>query len=271
MKSLVDMVSDKVDTSLDVHILTDKREFKIEPCRVCKRPCAVTKFMAQAKVACNDHKERTVAPDKIREFDRSKETHVLTDKDKNKEVPCRSCGRPCVVTMFAAPDKVACKDCRTSVPRPKRVTKWERNGDSAVEVKTVEVFTVESFDKVYEPSLPFWPDGSPADRKRLIELATIETTLRLDLDEARADAIKARRNHTGSGDKPEFPSPAMIDLQAALEIAHENRRAQRRLMVDKLLKRDRAHAYDEVRDNATLEVERIPVYRQFGVEQEIAA
>lgn len=44
----------KLNPDLAQHVLTDKPNTKIEPCRTCGRPCVVTKFMAAIKVACNE-------------------------------------------------------------------------------------------------------------------------------------------------------------------------------------------------------------------------
>lgn len=45
-------------------------------------------------------------------FNPALEPEVLTDKDKTKDVPCRKCGRRCVVTLFATPEKTECLTCR---------------------------------------------------------------------------------------------------------------------------------------------------------------
>ncbi len=47
-------------------------------------------------------------------FDTTLETHVLTDKENTKTIPCVVCRRPCVVTTFLAPAKCRCKDHRNS-------------------------------------------------------------------------------------------------------------------------------------------------------------
>lgn len=130
-----------LDRDLDPCILTDKTEHKIFPCRKCHRACVVNRFAAIAKTECatcrgeskkqigkhgvgDEQKQPTQA-----EFDRSKEPHTLTDKEETKELPCRSCRRPCIVNQFAAPAKVACFDCRGSVSPPKRTIKIEKDND----------------------------------------------------------------------------------------------------------------------------------------------
>lgn len=47
-------------------------------------------------------------------FDTDLETHVLTDKENTKTIPCVVCRRPCVVTTFLAPAKCRCRDHKNS-------------------------------------------------------------------------------------------------------------------------------------------------------------
>ena len=166
--------NDSIDASLEPHILTDKPETKILGCRTCKRPCVVTRFASPMKTACKDHRDRHSDVTAVAgEFDRSKETHVLTDREQTKEVPCRSCKRPCVVTTFAAPAKVACRECRTTVPRPRKSVTYKQNGNRMEKVEVTQTFDMEKLmAAVNKPSLPFWPDGSDEDRERLRELAS---------------------------------------------------------------------------------------------------
>lgn len=118
------------------HVLTDKDKTKTVPCTVCGRDCVVTLFAAPAKVRCLDHRERAHSePETLREFDESKEEHVLTTKKHTKRVPCRVCGRPCVVTTFATPSKVACREHR-EVARPTRRVTIERTDDGRFEQRT---------------------------------------------------------------------------------------------------------------------------------------
>jgi hypothetical protein len=133
-----------LNRELEPEILTDKDQTKLVPCRVCGRGCIVTQFAAAGKVSCSEHKSRKAQPVAVRDFDRSKETHVLTDKDGTKEVPCRTCGRPCIVTTFASAAKVACRCCRTSAPKPKKTTEYKRkngNGGRHEAETTTQIFT----------------------------------------------------------------------------------------------------------------------------------
>lgn len=262
---LVEISNYEFDTTLEPHILTDKSRVKAAPCRVCKRPCIVTHFASVAKVACNDHRDRKVAPTKVKEFDRSKEAHVLTDKDKTKEVPCRSCGRPCIVTTFAAPDKVSCND-KACGGKAIRTTEWKKGEDgNAVEIKTFKVFDAEMIRKAMEPSLPYWPDGDKADRAELVELAQRELELREDFAEERARIFNIRRQERKDKVDEEAMTPLeteeLLQIQVNLDDAHILRRKQREHMVAKLKKRRGRRAYDEVRDEDTLDTERIPVRR----------
>jgi hypothetical protein len=154
-----------IDGTLEPHVLTDKEKTKIVGCRVCKRPCIVTYFMAPAKVACRDHQGRRAPTTVAHDVDKSKESHVLTDKAETKEVPCRHCGRTCVVTVFASASKVACNDCRERAPRPKKTTQYKRNSNGvAVRETTFEIASSEDlewtdwtvrkpfdFDTIYRP------------------------------------------------------------------------------------------------------------------------
>lgn len=117
-----DLLGEPCDLSLEPHVLTDKPETKTVGCRDCGRPCIVTRFASVAKVACLDHRDRHAKVEVIQKLDASKEPHVLTDKDETKTVPCRNCGRPCIVTRFASAAKVACNDCRKTAPAPKRTS-----------------------------------------------------------------------------------------------------------------------------------------------------
>lgn len=56
----------------------------------------------------------------IREFNEDLEPEILTDKEVTKVVPCRECGRPCVVTTFATPAKTRCNTCRGGQRAAKR-------------------------------------------------------------------------------------------------------------------------------------------------------
>lgn len=148
------------DHKAEAHLLTDKDEYKVVPCRTCKRPCIVNRFAAPAKVACLEHRERTVDVEGLREFDRSLEVHVLTDKDKTKECPCTTCGRPCVVNVFAAPAKVRCKDHGGAEHRPRKTTQIVKNGDRFQEVTTMEV--VDTKERVWAD----WALYTPMDIER---------------------------------------------------------------------------------------------------------
>src|SRR6185295_10950895 len=69
------------DDSLAWEVLTDKTEGKALPCRKCSRACIVNAFAAPAKTECTTCREGTESPEKVHEFDESKEEHVLTDKE----------------------------------------------------------------------------------------------------------------------------------------------------------------------------------------------
>lgn len=132
------------DPDLDPHVLTDKSSIKALPCRTCKRPCIVTRFASPAKTACLDHRDRHASITVVTELRDDKEAHVLTDKAETKTVPCRHCGRPCIVTLFASAPKVACLDCRKSAPRPKKTTEYatKKSGERQVET-TVTILSSE--------------------------------------------------------------------------------------------------------------------------------
>jgi hypothetical protein len=130
------------DLDLEPHVLTDKSSLKALPCRTCKRPCIVTQFASAAKTACNDHRDRHAPVTTVTEIRTDKEAHVLTDKEETKTVPCRHCGRPCVVTLFASAAKVACLDCRKSAPRPKKTTEYAtKKRDERQESTTVMIMS----------------------------------------------------------------------------------------------------------------------------------
>lgn len=124
------------DMELDPHVLTDKSNTKALPCRVCKRPCVVTQFASAAKTACLDHRDRHAPTTVVHDLKAGLEPHILTDKDETKNVPCRHCGRPCVVTRFASAAKVACLDCRKTAPRPRKTTEYKDNGDGRMVAET---------------------------------------------------------------------------------------------------------------------------------------
>lgn len=115
-KAIRQTVDEPTFSDLPPQVLTDKDEFKVLPCRECKRAVIVTRFAAPGKTACNDCRSKP-EPTKVREFDESKDEHVLTDKDQTKRVPCAVCGRPCIVTTFATPEKVRCNDHRAARAR----------------------------------------------------------------------------------------------------------------------------------------------------------
>jgi len=260
LAALIEINKNHVNTDLEPHILTDKDDVKLVGCRTCQRPCVVTRFMAPAKVACNDHRDRKVKADAVHEFDRSKETHVLTDKEETKEVPCRSCGRPCIVTRFMSPVKVACNDCRGSVPRPKKRTTWEKSEGSVTLKDEYVALDADAFAKAMEPSIPVWPDGSPADRKELIALAAAEAEIRCTYEDKRAGIFRDYREGRRTRKEGEPLDLSELEpIRTELDDIHARRRQLRQRMVDKLLKKQAEFAYDEVRDEETLKVERIPV------------
>lgn len=176
-----------IDPGLEPHVLTDKDETKVCGCRTCKRPCVVTHFASAAKTACNDHRGRAAPTPEMREFDRTKETHILTEKDKTKELPCRNCGRPCVVNFFAAPAKVACNDCRKRVPTPRKTTSYEK--------KDGRYRKITKTDSPADLRWSEWALHSPMDVKdiRLPEEQEELDKVRIEANEAGAAALKARR------------------------------------------------------------------------------
>lgn len=48
----------------------------------------------------------------ITELNIELEPEILTDKSPTKTIPCRKCGRGCIVTLFATPAKTECWTCR---------------------------------------------------------------------------------------------------------------------------------------------------------------
>jgi len=55
----------------------------------------------------------------------------LTDKDKTKELPCRECGRVCIVTLFMTPQKVCCPDCQTKQKQEHKEKKLSQTAATA--------------------------------------------------------------------------------------------------------------------------------------------
>lgn len=170
---------DRVDTKLEPHVLTDKDDVKVVGCRVCKRPCVVTRFATAAKVACKDHRDRAAKVDSIREFDRSLETHVLTDKDQTKEVPCRVCGRPCIVNVFASAPKVACEDHRETPVR--KTTTIDENGYERVTTHVPNKVDLEWSEFMREAPIQItaiYTDEEIAQREKLRKLGIEQQALR---------------------------------------------------------------------------------------------
>lgn len=225
---------------MNVEIQTEAKETKDVKCRQCDTMVRVHKYMAPAKVACLEHKSRKANPTKHKDFDRSKETHVLTDKEDTKEVACRSCGRPCVVTRFAAPDKVACNDCRDSVPKPKRQTMWKKDEETErfVAVESIQVFDEEAFKRATAPSLPFWPDGSRKDRERLVELRNEQERQQQRVDSIFWQLVRDR--------EPTDESDELAEAKSKLNALRQERRDFREAMVSKLKKKGVRNPYREV-------------------------
>lgn len=162
------------DLDLEPHVLTDKEETKALPCRVCKRPCIVTRFASANKTACRNHRDRHAAIEVVHELKSDLEPHVLTDKEETKEVPCRHCGRPCIVTLFASASKVACRNCRKTAPRPKKTTEFSDNGSGRM-VATTKTEIVSERDMAWiewTVTQPFhferiWTDEDKAEQEKL--------------------------------------------------------------------------------------------------------
>lgn len=127
---------DQINPDLEPHVLTDKDKTKVLGCRVCKRPCIVTYFASAGKTACLEHRDRHAPTTVVHEPKPDLEPHVLTDKAETKEVPCRHCGRICIVTRFASAAKVACLDCRKTAPRPRKTTEYVDNGKGRLVAET---------------------------------------------------------------------------------------------------------------------------------------
>lgn len=189
------------DLEADPCFLTDKEEVKVLPCRKCKRVCVCNRYAAPGKTECTNCREGSHAPTKVREFDRSKDTHTLTDKDETKEVPCRSCGRPCIVSQFAAPAKVACNDCRGSVPRPRRRISIEK-GDDGRYHEQVKV------DNPGDVQWTQWTIGAPMDVDRLYlpdERAEFEKVRTAALEAGRAAKKAKESRHAAEGRLADIP------------------------------------------------------------------
>lgn len=167
---------EQIDPTLEPHVLTDKEKTKIVGCRVssCKRPCIVTYFASASKTACNEHRDRHAPITVVHELKSDLEPHVLTDKEETKTVPCRHCGRPCVVTLFASAPKVACKDCRKSAPRPRKTTEYKpgEGGRLVAETKTSIVSEHDLAWTEWTINQPFhfdreWTDEDKAEHEKL--------------------------------------------------------------------------------------------------------
>lgn len=72
---------------------------------------------------------------------------VLTEKKPTKTLPCRQCGRPCVVTQFASPFKTSCTFCRKGLPAPELMT----HETTMTATEPVELVSVPTFDDALEP------------------------------------------------------------------------------------------------------------------------
>lgn len=200
--------------NLEPCLLTDKSGYKVFPCRKCHRPCIVNRFASIAKTECTECREGSHAPTQVAEFDRSKETHVLTDKDETKEVPCRSCGRPCVVNQFAAPAKVACNDCRGSVSPPKRKVSIEQDDSGRFREKV----SIEGPGNIQWTE---WTIGAPMDINRLYlpdERKEFESVRSAAL-EATQEAKRAKDKRRAAEDKlNSIPDkPRKVDKKEAKE------------------------------------------------------
>jgi hypothetical protein len=186
---------DQIDSALEPHVLTDKKKTKVVGCRTCKRPCVVTYFASAAKTACNDHRDRHAPITAVREIKSDLEPHILTDKDETKEVPCRNCGRPCVVTRFASAAKVACNDCRKRVATPRKTTSIEKKDGRYQEVT-----------KVASPADLLWSEWalhSPMDVKdlRLPDEQAELDTVRDEVTAAQTEAKRAKRERQEKEDE----------------------------------------------------------------------
>lgn len=186
----------------DPCFLTDKDEVKIIPCRKCHCVCVCNRFAAMAKTECLLCRDGAHAPDQVHEFDRSKETHVLTDKEETKELPCRSCGRPCVCNQFAAPAKVACNSCRTSVPRPRKQTTIEHRSDG----RHHEVTTIID---IPNQQWTIWTIECPMDIDRL--WTDEEHTKHAELITARLEHNRIARSTKRARENYEYDLKLLVD------------------------------------------------------------
>jgi hypothetical protein len=225
---------------MSIDIQTEAKETKDVKCRQCDTIVRVHKYMAPAKVACQEHKSRKADPTKHRDFDRSKDMHVLTDKADTKEVACRSCGRPCVVTRFAAPDKVACLECRDTVPKPKRQTVWKKDEDNErfVAVESFQVYDEEAFRRATAPSIPFWPDGSVENRQKLVDLRDAQERQFDKVNQIFWDLVREGRSVS--------ESEVLDAAKAKLQEIRQERRDLRETMVAKLREQGVRNPHAEV-------------------------
>lgn len=142
---------------MEPEVLTTKDDTKQVPCRECGRPCIVSRFMAPGKVACTKHQGRRAEVTVMRSFDDSLEEHVLTDKTETKAVPCRECGRRCIVTRFMAAEKVTCRSCRA---------------DQSTRTRTRTTSSSEGGTTLQDESF-FGPNATEADVRRALTLRKI--------------------------------------------------------------------------------------------------
>jgi hypothetical protein len=186
----------------------------------------------------------------VRPIDESLDEEVLTDKHETKRVPCRHCGRPCVVTQFASAKKVACTTCRAMVP-----TSAQTRGDDGIAkiASTSGASGVPDHASlvaaISKPALPFWPTGSEKDRAELVELY-------LAMDEAQEDA-KLLIGAKDLDDKAEQMEAARARVREAREVLKEHRSA----MVTRLLRENEPNPYMEDRDEHTSAAERVSSQR----------
>lgn len=100
-------------------------------------------------------------------FNLDLEPEYQTDKDAVKLVPCRECQRPLVVTLFFAPAKAICHECRGEGDGTKATVGQPTPGetDPAKAVSLADCLINPTFSFAVCPVHPDDPDGHPMELK----------------------------------------------------------------------------------------------------------